>query len=95
MKDAISEFNPQTEKGNGFKFTDYEPNAFLAFIREAINLFQNMESWKKLRNNAMIEYFSWNRSAEHNLELYRTTLRIKIKTITTRTKRFYNGNSTL
>ena len=77
LKDVISAFNQQTGEGNGFKFTDYNPTAFIESIREAIDLFHNTESWRKLRTNAMKEDFSWDRSAESYLKLYHTTLKMK------------------
>ena len=77
LKDVIAAFDPHTGEGNGFKFTDYNPNAFFASIREAIDLFHNTESWRKLRTNAMNEDFPWDRSAESYLKLYHTTLQMK------------------
>ena len=75
LEDTITQFNPQTGKGNGFTFTDYKPGAFLASIRDAVDLYHNTASWKKLRNNAMKEDFSWDRSAHSYLDLYRSTLK--------------------
>ena len=74
LEDTIIPFNPQTGKGNGFTFTDFKPRAFFASIRNAVDLYQDTASWKKLRSNAMKEDFSWNRSARSYLDLYRSTL---------------------
>jgi starch synthase len=77
LKDAITAFNPKTGKGNGFKFTDYKPKAFLTSIRDAISQYHKAENWKKLRVSAMKEDFSWDQSAKRYLKLYRTTLKVK------------------
>ena len=75
LEDTIIPFNPHTGKGNGFTFTDFKPRAFFASIRNAVNLYQDTASWKKLRSNAMKEDFSWTRSASSYLDLYRSTLK--------------------
>jgi len=77
LKDSIREFNLKTGKGNGFKFSDYKSEAFLASVQRAIKQFHNTEGWKKLRVNAMKEDFSWDRSAKSYLKLYRSTLKGK------------------
>jgi starch synthase len=74
LDDTITPFNPQTGKGNGFKFTAYTPKAFLKVLQKAIELFHNTGTWRKLRTNGMKEDFSWDRSARSYLELYNTAL---------------------
>jgi starch synthase len=74
LDDTITPFNPQTGKGNGFKFTAYKPKAFLRALQKAVELFHNAGAWRKLRTNAMKEDFSWDRSARSYLELYNTTM---------------------
>lgn len=74
LDDTITPFNPQTGKGNGFKFTAYTPKAFLKTLQEAIELFHTSGAWRTLRANGMKKDFSWDRSAHRYLELYSTTL---------------------
>jgi starch synthase len=75
LKDTIRPFHPQSGRGNGFTFTDYKPKAFLTSILNAVDLYHNPTSWKKLQNNAMREDFSWDRSARSYLDLYHSTLK--------------------
>jgi starch synthase len=75
LEDTIRPFHPQSGRGNGFTFTDYKPKAFFASVLNAVDLFHNPVSWKKLQNNAMREDFSWNRSARSYLDLYHSTLK--------------------
>jgi starch synthase len=72
LEDTITAFDPQTGLGNGFKFGPYEPEAFLAAVREAVELFPNKAQWGKLMANAMAADFSWDRSAHAYMELYQS-----------------------
>jgi starch synthase len=75
LQDTITPFNPQTGRGNGFTFTEYKPKAFFASILNAVDLYYNTASWKKLQNNAMREDYSWDRSARSYLDLYHSILK--------------------
>jgi len=70
LDDTIVSFDRKTKKGNGFKFASYEADAFFSAIRQAIDLFSDAGSWKRLMANGMKEDFSWDRSAESYLALY-------------------------
>lgn len=75
LEDTILSFDPQKGRGNGIKFGPYEPEAFLAAIREAVDLFQDSEKWKRLVANGMKADFSWDHSALKYLDIYRSILR--------------------
>jgi starch synthase len=75
LDDTIVSFDPQTGTGNGFKFEPYEADAFLEAIEQAVHLFSNSETWKTIMANGMKEDFSWGRSAQNYLELYRSVLK--------------------
>ncbi len=57
--------------GTGFKFTEYSAKALTAKLTEAVELFADRGAWKALMLRAMKEDFSWRRSAERYMELYR------------------------
>ena len=57
LEDTVVPFNTQTGQGNGFTFMDYKPGPFFAAIRDAVDLYHDTASWKKLRSNAMKENF--------------------------------------
>jgi starch synthase len=67
-------FDPETGLGNGFKFGPYEPEAFLAVLREAVDLFRNKKLWQRLIANGMAADFSWDRSARTYMELYQSLM---------------------
>jgi len=74
LDDTISEFDPGTNKGNGFKFGPYKSENFLNSIEKAVKLFQNTSVWKKIMDNGMRADFSWDYSARQYLQLYKSVI---------------------
>ena len=79
LEDTIVPYDPATGKGNGFKFVRYKAEDFLGQIRAALQIYRQPDQWKKLVRNAMTADFSWQRSAESYVELYRKALDKKRK----------------
>jgi starch synthase len=75
LDDTIVNYNPVTGTGNGFKFNRYDAKEFLNQIKAAISFFSQPKHWKQLLQNAMTADFSWQRSAEAYLQLYRKALK--------------------
>ena len=78
LDDTITHYDPATKKGNGFKFTRYDAKEFLTTIKMGIGFYFQSEHWRQLLRNAMAADFSWERSAEAYLKLYRKALEKKI-----------------
>ncbi len=57
--------------GTGFCFSGYTPREMLAAIRRALAAYANPDQWNKLRIRAMSQDWSWERSAEEYMKLYR------------------------
>jgi starch synthase len=57
--------------GNGFKFEGSTPDEFLLSMVKAIDLYKNKMEWKRIITNGMKEDFSWKKSADRYIELYR------------------------
>ena len=57
--------------GNGFSFYDYSGFALYKSVERAVNTFKHKDIWKKIQTNGMKLDFSWSRSAEKYLELYK------------------------
>jgi starch synthase len=74
LDDTVVHFDPKTGEGNGFKFGPYDPAAFLEAIQEGVSLFQNSKNWRKIMDNGMRATFSWDRSAEKYIKLYRSLI---------------------
>ncbi|MFH1122836.1 MAG: glycogen synthase GlgA [Pseudomonadota bacterium] len=75
LDDTIVAYDPRTKKGNGFKFEAYKAKAFLETLRQAIGLFKDPGAWRRLRANGMKQDFSWGRSAQRYIEIYRSLIR--------------------
>ncbi len=72
LEDTIVSFDHETGEGNGFKFGPYSPEAFMGAVKHAIETYHDSSTWKALVMKAMREDFSWDRSAQKYLDLYRT-----------------------
>ena len=74
LADTINEFDPKTEQGNGFTFTDYTSDALLAMIKRAIKVFKDKKAWRRLVENGIQCDFSWRASAKKYCTLYKSLL---------------------
>ncbi len=77
LDDTITDYDPSTGVGNGFKFVRYDSRDFLNQIKKAIDLYGQPEHWARLIRNAMTSDFSWQRSAEAYLQLYQKAIEKK------------------
>lgn len=77
LNDSIQEFDPRKQTGNGFKFDDFSPKAFLTKIKKALKYYAKKNIWTQLIKNAMSENFSWEHSARLYLELYKSLIKQK------------------
>jgi len=74
LEDTIKEFDPETEKGSGFKFAEYSSRAMIEEVKKASETYQNRDLWLRLMRNAMKEDFSWKRSALKYIDIYNQAL---------------------
>lgn len=72
LDDTIVDYDPETGRGNGFKFSDYTAEALIETIKRAVKLFADKKHWDQLVHNAMTCDFSWNESARKYVKLYET-----------------------
>ena len=71
LDDVIVDIDQDEERGNGFKFGPATEKALLDAIKRALKVYNEKERWQKLLRQAMSYDFSWDRSAEKYLALYR------------------------
>lgn len=72
LNDTIEAYNEFTGHGNGFSFTNYNAHDMLYTIRRALNHYYNSPKvWRGLMMKAMSDDFSWEKSADEYLDLYR------------------------
>jgi starch synthase len=65
------------EKGNGFKFEAYRPDALMEAVDRALKAFHEASTWKKIIANGMNSNFSWRNSAIQYMSLYDQALQLK------------------
>ena len=70
LDDTVENFDGSTATGNGFKFGPYSAAAMLEKIGEAIYLYNEPETWKKIQLNGMSTDNSWSAAAKRYIELY-------------------------
>jgi starch synthase len=74
LKDSVEDYDPQSDTGTGFVFTDYEGGAMLEAIDRGLSVYRDKKAWTALRRRAMATDFSWRRSAQLYSDLYKTLL---------------------
>ena len=74
LHDTVTEYQPNSGKGSGFKFNGYEKEALIETVRKALTLYQTKSAWKKLIKNAFAEDFSWPVTADKYLQIYRKVI---------------------
>src|SRR5215472_8446379 len=70
LDDTIEPWDARTGKGTGFKFTEYNGEALLQTIKEALHAYRDQTSWQVLMRNGMSKDFSWNASAREYGKIY-------------------------
>jgi starch synthase len=74
LDDTIVDFSEDNSKGNGIKFSEYTPDALMAALREALEIYQSPALWELIKNNAMRANYSWVYSAKKYLDLYKVAM---------------------
>lgn len=70
LDDTIEPWDARTGKGTGFKFADYNGEALLLTIKQALAAYRDQVSWQQLMRNGMAKDFSWNASAKEYVRIY-------------------------
>ena len=75
LADTVKDWDEENyygfDHGNGFSFYDYSGYAQYKSVERAVNTFKQKDIWEKIQLNGMKQDFSWTRSAEKYLELYK------------------------
>jgi len=74
LDDTITDFSPESGKGNGFKFYEYTPEELLSKLREALAVYRHDSLWELIQANAMRVDYSWVYSAKKYLDLYKIAM---------------------
>jgi len=71
LDDTIRNFEPTTGRGNGYKFYEYSGDRLIEKFYEAMMVYYDRETWRRLQLNGMREDFSWDSSAHNYMTAYR------------------------
>jgi starch synthase len=71
LADTIEDYDHISHTGTGFLFRDYSPYAMQDAVKRGLCVFTNKAKMQKLISSIMGKDFSWSRSADNYLKLYR------------------------
>jgi len=74
LRDTIVDPNEGKGEGTGFKFDRFHATDLVAAVARAIMARERPNVWKAMQENAMVQDFSWRRSAEAYLQLFEKTV---------------------
>jgi len=77
LDDTIEPWDPRTNRGTGFKFSDYTGDALLGTIRQALTAFKDQTGWQNLTRNGMGKDFSWTHSAHEYVRIYEKSRQLR------------------
>lgn len=69
LDDTVVDVDESTA-GTGFKFRDYTPDALVAAVSRARQVFQDQARWREIQRRGMQEDHSWDASASEYVKLY-------------------------
>lgn len=71
LKDTVEPYNKYNGKGTGFSFTNYNSFNLKDVMFFAIDTYNDKAAWKNLVKQAMDKDYSWNKSAQAYIDLYK------------------------
>jgi starch synthase len=74
LADTVFEYSKETKTGNGFVFWNYNAEDFDYAIARALSIYKNYPHWNNIRQNAMSEDFSSERSAFEYVKIFQWAL---------------------
>ncbi len=77
LDDTVESWDPQTRRGTGFKFSEYNGEALLETIQAALAAYRDQETWRVLMRNGMTQDYSWGASARDYIRVYERARQIK------------------
>lgn len=78
LYDTVINFNPTTNKGTGFTFSQFNEFSLFKSIIRALETYKYPDVWAQLVKRAMLESNSWEIPAQKYLLLYKKAIQYKI-----------------
>ncbi len=76
LDDTVSDWNPETRTGTGFKFEDYTPEALVSALERALAAYAQPTAWRVQQTAGMQADFSWDASARQYVRVYDQATRL-------------------
>ncbi|NES69541.1 MAG: glycogen synthase GlgA [Okeania sp. SIO2D1] len=83
LVDTVSFHDPVNNTGTGYCFDRYEPLDFFTAMVRACEAFRFKEQWQELQKRGMRENFSWDKSAQEYIKMYKSILGLPEEETTT------------
>ncbi|MDR1705358.1 MAG: glycogen synthase GlgA [Clostridiales bacterium] len=74
LADTVKHFNPDDGTGNGFSFENYDAAGLMWGINEALGCYAHKDRLEKAIKNAMESNYSWKKSAQEYIKMYKKML---------------------
>ena len=74
LYDTVEPWDPVTARGTGFRFDNPDGTGLMWALDQALGTFKDREAWEQLVRNGMEKDFSWDRSAEAYVDVYRRAM---------------------
>lgn len=74
LDDTVTDVVAEPEKGTGYKFSDYSPEAFVGALKRAVEDFGRQENWREIMRRGMERNFSWDNIALRYEKVYERAL---------------------
>jgi starch synthase len=74
LRDTVIPYNTQTATGNGVTFNSYNAHDMLDAIKRSLVFYNSKNDWRQLKKNAMSADFSWEKSADKYIDLYKSMI---------------------
>jgi starch synthase len=81
LDDTVEQFDPNTLKGTGFKFKEYNAEAMLETLQAAIKVYQDKKTWQVLMLNGMAQHYSWMDAAREYVKVYDRARQMKAPSV--------------
>jgi|CZKC01.1.fsa_nt_gi starch synthase len=78
LDDTIEQYDATTGKGTGFKFAEYNSQALLKSVRQALAVYRTPQAWQKLQVTGMSRDYSWRASAIEYAQVYEGARKARI-----------------
>ncbi len=75
LDDSVVDPREDAERADGIKFNEFSVGALSKAIKKALVLYDHPELFRRMRRNAMVADFSWDRTTKNYVKVYDSVLR--------------------